>query len=599
MIGSVWLDRVGIALLHSLWQGSLVGLALLAALLLLRHATAQARYVISCLALVLMVLLPVGTFWIARPEAPSGGGVEAPAPSRLVTSAAAALEAAASLLPAEFPQEPHPASSARISAAASPVESHRPWLSSPAKTLLTLMVAAWGCGVMLLAARVLGGYFVACRLARRQIEPLDDVWQGRFRQLVARFQLAMPVEIWQSACIQAPVVIGAFRPVILVPLGILTGLPAAQIEAILAHELAHVRRYDFLVNAVQCVFETLLFYHPCAWWISARIRAEREHCCDDLAVAACGDALVYARALNSLEERRSPSRLALALSGGGSLLSRVRRIVGQRRASDVVGSWLAGSLAIVLPMAVGSAWLSGRSSHTSNVGLAESRVAEGQAGNHASSEAEEALFRNAIKLTNDLADTLAAVTDATTAAAAAEKIVELSRRHAEVERGLRELRRSMAPETEARLEQRWLDKIERSSHRLREEVSRVGRIPGAVDALRSSVLFAVIGLNRESLPAESLPDEVDFLVPAGSHRRDLVSPETRSDECLRKTVRSASSRWWSWDFRAISTTMFTSDCGRFCPISATSARARATRRRFTWPRSATSIFSQRKLISAT
>ena len=92
------------------------------------------------------------------------------------------------------------------------------------------------------------------------------------------------------------------RCVILLPISTLSGLSREQIEMILAHELAHIRRHDFFVNLLQATVETLLFYHPAAWWISRRIRVEREHCCDDIAVDVCGNPLQYARALTRLSD---------------------------------------------------------------------------------------------------------------------------------------------------------------------------------------------------------------------------------------------------------------------------------------------------------
>jgi beta-lactamase regulating signal transducer with metallopeptidase domain len=370
-MSSPWIavaERVGIALVHSLWQGALVGLALLIGLMALRRCRAQVRYLACCLALVTTLVLPVCTFFAlpadrvaSLPAADSVGRL-----STFASSAAAALEAAASLLPEERRGgtaeqiAPHvgqaenselPSSNLEGQAAAS-----SSWLSPPAERLLLAIVAGWSVGVVLLSCRVLGGYAMAWRLTRRLVAPIDDAWQARFGQLVKRLGIERPIELWQSAAVEVPAVIGCFRPVILLPLGMFTGLSVAQVESILAHELAHVRRHDFLVNAVQSLVETLLFYHPCVWWISARIRAEREHCCDETAVAVCGDALVYARALSGLEELRPPARLAMALSGGGPLLWRIRRIVGRPRTGDVIGGWLAGSLAILLPLAVGGTW---------------------------------------------------------------------------------------------------------------------------------------------------------------------------------------------------------------------------------------------------
>src|SRR5438045_2418615 len=128
--------------------------------------------------------------------------------------------------------------------------------------------------------------------------------RARAHRLAARLRVNRPVRLLQSALVHVPAVLGCVRPVILLPASALTGLTPLQLEALLAHELAHVRRYDYLVNLVQSVIETLLFYHPAVWWISARVRDEREHCCDDLAVAVCGDPHFYASALLSMERLR-------------------------------------------------------------------------------------------------------------------------------------------------------------------------------------------------------------------------------------------------------------------------------------------------------
>ncbi len=124
-------------------------------------------------------------------------------------------------------------------------------------------------------------------------------------------------------------VIGWLRPVVLVPTRTLTGLDADHLRAILAHELAHIRRHDYAVNLLQCVVESLLFYHPVVWWLSDRIRTEREHCCDDLAIDACGDALRYARALSALDTLHAEPGLPIVAATGGSLMTRIARIVGQ------------------------------------------------------------------------------------------------------------------------------------------------------------------------------------------------------------------------------------------------------------------------------
>jgi uncharacterized protein (TIGR03435 family) len=154
------------------------------------------------------------------------------------------------------------------------------------------------------------------------------------KKLGVRVGLSRPVRLLVSALVQVPTVVGWLRPIVLVPVGALSGLPREHLEALLLHELAHIRRHDYLVNILQSIAEALLFYHPAIWWVSAHLRAERELCCDDLAVSVSGDALTYARALAELESCR-PAHLTPALAAnGGSLSDRIARLVGQPRPSD-------------------------------------------------------------------------------------------------------------------------------------------------------------------------------------------------------------------------------------------------------------------------
>src|SRR6185295_3081242 len=162
-----------------------------------------------------------------------------------------------------------------------------------------------------------------------------------------RLGVRQAVAILQSTLVDVPAVVVVVRPLVLVPASALTGLSTRELEAVLAHELAHIRRHDYLVNLLQTTIETLFFYHPAVWWVSAQARQEREHCCDDLAVAACGDVLTYARALTALEHLRGCEvQLAVAASGG-SLLVRIQRLL-RRGAPAHYGfeSGLAGFIAL-------------------------------------------------------------------------------------------------------------------------------------------------------------------------------------------------------------------------------------------------------------
>jgi beta-lactamase regulating signal transducer with metallopeptidase domain len=204
-----------------------------------------------------------------------------------------------------------------------------------------LVVLGWAAGVLVLLLRLVGGLAYAARMKSYQVTDADAGWQQKTASLAERLGLRRPARLLESGLAKVPMTIGYLKPVILLPLGALAGLAPAQVEAILAHELAHIRRHDYLVNLVQSLLEILLFYHPAVWWLSARVREEREHCCDDLAVALCSDSVTFARALVRLEERygQAPA-LAMAATGrDGMLLGRIKRLLapGRRTPTFVEG----------------------------------------------------------------------------------------------------------------------------------------------------------------------------------------------------------------------------------------------------------------------
>jgi TonB family protein len=158
--------------------------------------------------------------------------------------------------------------------------------------------------------------------------------------LARRVGVSRVLQMTESSALDVPAVVGWLRPMLVVPASVFAGLAPAQLDAILAHELAHVRRHDFFVNLGQTVVETLLFYHPGVWWVSSRIRIERESCCDDAAVAVCGDAATYARALASLEVLRQGSPALAVAANGGSLMKRIQRLLDvNRRTSEPAPAW--------------------------------------------------------------------------------------------------------------------------------------------------------------------------------------------------------------------------------------------------------------------
>ena len=220
---------------------------------------------------------------------------------------------------------------------------------------LPVLVLGWLCGVAALTLRLISGWLWVQRLKSHGASPAADGWQHIVARLSRRLHIAHHVRLLESTLVDVPTVIGWIKPVVLLPASALAGLSPQQLEAILAHELAHIRRHDYLVNLLQTLVETLLFYHPAVWWLSRRIRVERENCCDDLAVSLCGDPYTYAKALADLEELRGAARpqafLAMAASGG-SLVQRVRRLLGAPSHAGRAPGWLAGSATILVMLGI-------------------------------------------------------------------------------------------------------------------------------------------------------------------------------------------------------------------------------------------------------
>lgn len=317
-------EVAGWALLHFLWQGLAIAAGLGVALRVLQCAAPNTRYAAACAALVLMVACPPATWaWL------SGGRGGAHAPQRATSTAAdVTLSHATSgdALPLPASAEDRSVTKNADPATQPAAPGAKPQAAG-ADGYLRWIVAAWAVGVAALSVRLCAGWFHLQRL-RRRTRPAEPAWQDALRRVAGRVRVTRPVRLAESALVDMPSLVGWLRPVILLPASCLTGLAPRELEALLAHELAHIRRHDYLVNLLQTAVETLLFYHPAVWWTSRIIRAEREAACDEIAAAACGNRIEYARALARMEELRPPaSPLALA-AGGGSLVDRVRRLVG-------------------------------------------------------------------------------------------------------------------------------------------------------------------------------------------------------------------------------------------------------------------------------
>lgn len=210
-------------------------------------------------------------------------------------------------------------------------------------------------GIWLLLAglqnvRLLFGLYILERLKRVKVNPAERFWQTKVENLGRELGIRQAVLILESAIAKVPLVIGYFKPLLLIPVGLINSLEPAQVEAILLHELAHIRRKDYLVNILQTILETLFFFNPPVLWLSRLIRTERENCCDDMAVNHTQNQIGYIQALVHFEEYRLASpRKALALTGTpGSMLARLDRLLARKNRS--LGKLELAVLAFVLSL---------------------------------------------------------------------------------------------------------------------------------------------------------------------------------------------------------------------------------------------------------
>jgi beta-lactamase regulating signal transducer with metallopeptidase domain len=326
---------LGWALVDSLWQDALAAAGLAALFALIPVRAARLRYALATLTFLLMLAFPLATAVRLTRRAPWTSVYEtAPA----VTPASTPAVGGATPAPGSAITTRAPSVGERIRASLEPM---LPWL-----------VLLWLGGVVALSLRLASGWLLTRRMRSVGTSPVPEACVEAVTRLAQRLQVSRPVRVLQSAVVQVPAVIGALRPVILLPASVLTGLTPLQLDALLAHELAHIRRYDYLVNLAQSVIETLLFYHPAVWWVSRSIREEREHCCDDLAVRVCGDAHFYATALLGMERLRISGPTFAMAASGGSLMSRVRRLVAP--AQTEFPRWIAGVVAVSLALGGGA-----------------------------------------------------------------------------------------------------------------------------------------------------------------------------------------------------------------------------------------------------
>lgn len=316
MNSATLIGSLGWTLVHFVWQGALIGGACAALLLAMRNARAEQRYLVACTALFLCLAWPAWEL-VQRLSAGHASAAELHFARRILTTGSAS----AGLMP---------------------------WLQSQ----LVWIVGAWAACAAALTLRMALGLLWIGKVTRRHEG--NAQWQQRLSNLAAQCGIERPVRLRVVNELASPLTAGWWRPVVLLPTALVSGMPPELLDALLAHELGHIKRCDYLVNLVQNVIEILLFYHPAVWWISHRIRSERELIADDFAARQIGEPRRLAQALSELERLQfSSHHLALA-ANGGDLMVRIKRLL---RPDTQTMNWKAALPVVGLAVAIAAACL--------------------------------------------------------------------------------------------------------------------------------------------------------------------------------------------------------------------------------------------------
>jgi len=310
----VLFDKIGLIIFHFAWQATVITLISGLLLFVLKRADSRVRYIICCLSMFLMVALPI--YFAFSDLRKDSSSYEGSTVTKLTPVDTKEIFNNNTLIGIQFRSSQIQISS--YEELMYYVNRYTPFIS-----------ILWMLGVVLTTFYRIYGFSKVIFLIRQAQLVVEYSWETKIKEMMRRIGIKREITSLQSPEIDIPAVIGFFRPVLLLPISFFAGVESTYIEAILLHELAHIKRYDYLVNIIQLIVETLGFFHPAVWWISSRMRRERENCCDDIAVEILGDKLIYAKSLVQLEEMRQNSSLITA-ANGSSLSHRISRLLGKK-----------------------------------------------------------------------------------------------------------------------------------------------------------------------------------------------------------------------------------------------------------------------------
>ena len=336
-ISSYTFDILGYTLLHSLWQALLITIIVVVTLRIIPSKFSEIRYAIASLGLLAMIILSAGTFIYLSASSSADLALD-PVDVQVVSD----IYMPATIIVSEY-----------IYVAQLFIASKMP-----------LFMMIWMVGMSILFLRIVIGLAGVQRLREGSL-PLDNKWSVYVQKLSEKLQIERLVTLAESAAIEAPVVIGYFKPFILIPVGMCTSLSTAQLETIFIHELMHIRRRDYLVNVIQSFVEAIYFFNPFIWAISKIVKNEREHCCDDAVVQLHGNVREYAIALARLEEvRLSKISLSLPLTGSrNQLMNRIKRLMEKSVKNHYSGGRIIPALLLVIGLVCAS-WISAQTGRT-------------------------------------------------------------------------------------------------------------------------------------------------------------------------------------------------------------------------------------------
>ncbi len=360
-------ERLGWVLVHSLWQFAVIAILAAVVARMLRRSSSILRYAFLIFSMGLIVAAPIVTGVVLPVNTDvNASNREALTPEFTADASATGDDPEfAAGRSSEMPVVPSPGERQGVSPPSTTADSTpeltakentrradaQPLASRVADALrpwMTFIVAFWAIGVLLCSLRPLLGWRTLRRLRSVGISVPSDEVLAAFTRVSKRLGVKRAVQVFNSTLAKGPLVVGYLRPIVLLPVSFATSIPMPQLEAILAHELAHIRRHDFVINLLQTLVETLFFYHPAVWWLSHRIRIEREHCCDDLVIKLFNNAPDYGRALLAVEQLQGQTTSLALGAKDGSLLGRIRRIVSPDSNNESGRSWLVLPLIICL-----------------------------------------------------------------------------------------------------------------------------------------------------------------------------------------------------------------------------------------------------------